>query len=166
MWPVDRVIAYVLVAVAAGTPWLEVLLVVPAAIVAGLSPVPVVVLAAVGNIVTIVPVVLLADRVRAWLRRRRSGEDSTPPRAGRGQRVMERYGLPGLALLGPLVTGIHVAALVAVGAGASRRATLVWLSLGVLAWSIVMGVVSVVGLELFIDPERLPAWFDDAARSG
>lgn len=162
----NRLVAYALVAIAAATPWLEVLLVVPAAILAGLAPVPVVVLAAAGNIVTIVPAVLLADRIRTWLRRRRStGDDETvePARAGRGQRVMERYGLPGLALLGPLVTGIHVAALVAIGAGANRRSTLYWLSLGVLVWSIVMAAITVVGLELVIDPDRLPTLFGDVA---
>jgi Ca2+/H+ antiporter, TMEM165/GDT1 family len=170
-----RVTAYVIVVIAAATPWLEVLLVVPAAIVAGLSPVPVVVLAAVGNALTIVPVVLAGDALRdRWYARRRHRSSSSDPRCGdvdepvagsprgargRGRRLFDRYGLPGLALLGPLVTGIHLAALVAVGAGAHRRATLLWLSAGVTIWAAAAAALTLLGLEAFVDPDRLPDLF-------
>lgn len=157
-------VGYLIVVVAAATPWLEVLLVVPAAIVAGLSPVPVVLLAAVGNALTIVPVVYAGDAIRTRLaRRRRRGAPPTdePPRGarGRGRRLFDRYGLPGLALLGPLVTGIHLAAAVAVAAGAARRPTLLWLSLGVAVWSAAMGLATVLGVDAFVDPEVLPDLF-------
>ena len=172
----SRATAYLVVLVAAGTPWLEVLLVVPAGIVAGLSPVPVVLVATVGNVLTILPVVLAGEAFRARSLRRRRRDDATsdphpesPVRRdaygrsggarGRGRRLFDRYGLPGLALLGPLVTGIHLAAAVAVGAGAPRRATLLWLSAGVAVWSAVTGVVTVLGVDAFVDPDRLPDLF-------
>ncbi len=182
----SRATAYLVVLVAAGTPWLEVLFVVPAGIVAGLSPVPVVLVATVGNVLTILPVVLAGEAFRARLQRGRRREAATSdpqPEAsaerdadgapsvgrdddrwsggarGRGRRLFDRYGLPGLALLGPLVTGIHLAAAVAVGAGAPRRATLLWLSAGVAVWSAVTGVVTVLGVDAFVDPDRLPDLF-------
>lgn len=188
-------LAYLTLAAAAAVPWLEVLLVVPAGIVAGLSPVAVVVVAAVGNLASLVPVVLAGDRLRAgWRRRRTSGDltatgpseadrggggspsaeapsDDSPTdgasqsadgervghgRGARARRLTERYGLPGVALLGPLVTGIHVAALAALAGGAERRATLVWAAAGVVAWSVLTGVATVVGIEALVDPDALP----------
>ena len=153
-------LAMVIVFVAAATPWLEVLLVVPAAILAGLPAIPTIVIATLGNVATLIPAVLIGDQVRDRFRRRRS--DDNGPSSRRRQRtrqLFDRYGLPGLAVLGPLVTGIHVAALVAVGAGAPRRPTILWLSGGVAIWSLAVGVATLLGIDALIEPDRLPDLF-------
>lgn len=159
-------IAYLTVFVAAAIPWLEVLLVVPAGIVAGLPPAPTAVVAALGNTATLVPLVLGGDRLRTWWRERRHREDAGPDgptpfvepegRSGRAQRLFDRYGLAGLAVLGPLLTGIHVAAIVALAAGADRRRALLWLTAGVVVWAGLAAVATVVGIEALIDPDQLP----------
>jgi Ca2+/H+ antiporter, TMEM165/GDT1 family len=168
---VSEFVAYLTVLVAAAIPWLEVLLVVPAGIVAGLPAVPTAAVAAVGNVATLVPLVLGGDRLRGWWRRRRCtrrAEDVTggdPPagdvpasstRSGRATRLFERYGLPGLAALGPLLTGVHVAAIVALAAGADRRRTVLWLTGGVVVWAAIAAVAAVVGIEALFDPDDLP----------
>lgn len=158
-------LAYLTVLAAAATPWLEVLFVVPAGVVAGLPALPVVVVASVGNIATLVPVVLLGDRIRARWRRRRVGPSGDGEghddgfREGRLQRarqLLERFGLPGLAVLGPLLTGVHVAGLAALATGADRRRVLWWLSLGVAVWSMVLGVLAELGIEALFDRDQLP----------
>ena len=148
-----RLTAYLAVFLAAATPWLEVLFVVPAGLLAGLGPVPTVVIAAAGNVATLIPVVLLGGRLRGWLDRRRERRNRG---AGRAARVMERYGLPGLAVLGPLVTGAHLAALVATGSGAGPRRTLAWMTAGVVAWSVAVGVLTVLGIDAFGARDVLP----------
>jgi uncharacterized membrane protein len=183
---VDELVAWAAVFVAAAVPWVEVLLVVPAGVLAGLSPVGVVVVGAAGNLATLVPAVLGADRARRWLVRRRAARRGTsfpqepggrhagapigpgsaitepavasPPRGrrARADRIVERFGVPGAALLGPATTGVHVAALVAVAAGADRRRTLVWCSGGVVLWAVVAAGATVLGIDAFIDAERLP----------
>ncbi len=158
----STLIALLLVFVAAATPWLEVFFVVPAAILAGLPVGPTIVIATLGNVATLVPAVLLSDRLRARVRRRRGGADDPPSRRQqRSRQLFDRYGLPGLALLGPLITGIHLAALVAVGAGAPRRATILWLSGGVAIWSLVLGIATLIGIDALIDPDSLPDLFAD-----
>jgi uncharacterized membrane protein len=166
---VSEGVAYLTVLVAAATPWLEVLLVVPAGIIAGLPPAPTVVVAAIGNLATLVPLVIGGERLRRWWRARRHRADPGPSeqpegpqseagsaRDGRARRLFDRFGLPGLALLGPLLTGIHVAAIVALGAGADRRRTIVWLSAGVVLWAGLAAGATLLGLEAFIDRDRLP----------
>lgn len=172
----SELVAYLTVLVAAAIPWLEVLLVVPAGILAGLPPVPTAAVAAVGNVATLVPLVLGGDRLRSWWQRRRharrvaerAGPDAPPEdaprtdapapskRSGRAARLFERYGLLGLAALGPLLTGIHVAAIVALAAGAGRRPTLLWLSGGVVVWSVIAAVAAVIGIEALFDADDLP----------
>lgn len=181
-------LAYLAVLVAAAVPFLEVLLVVPAGIVAGLSPAATVVAAAAGNVATLALLVVAGDRLRRWWRgrgRRRPGRADRPvaeasaqasveggagagagagagPRsrgAARARRVFERYGLPGLAALGPLLTGVHIAAVVALAAGARRRPTLVWLAGGVVVWAVVAAGATLLGIESLVDPDALPDLF-------
>jgi hypothetical protein len=186
----SQLAAYLTVFVAAAIPWLEVLLVVPAGIVAGLPPVPTALVGAAGNAATLVPLVVGGDRLRAWwqarrTRRRAARNEPDPPagpptgpadadpgaaaartddgaddgaagRGGRARRLYTRYGLPGLALLGPLLTGVHVAALVGLAAGSPRRPTLVWLLGGVVLWAALAAAATVFGLDVLVDPDDLP----------
>jgi uncharacterized membrane protein len=204
----NELLAYVTVLVAAAIPWLEVLLVVPAGIVAGLPPAPTALVGAIGNLLTLIPLVLAGDRLRSWWTRRRErrsaprpedhrapadaptdthtarDEDHAPDETGaapddasgarqtgsgrsrRAKRMAERYGLPGLAILGPLLTGIHVAAVAALAVGAERRRTLVWLSGGVVVWAAIAAAATVLGLDALVDPDALPDLLGAAASSG
>lgn len=157
----STLVAYLTVFVAAATPWLEVLLVVPAGIVAGLPPVPTTLVATAGNLITLAPLVLAGDRLRERWRRRRqaTSEDDERTPSGRGvraRRLFDRYGLPGVAALGPLLTGVHVAALVALAGGADRRRTLAWLSGGVVVWGVITAVATVAGVGTLVDRDALP----------
>jgi hypothetical protein len=184
----SQLVAYLTVFVAAAIPWLEVLLVVPAGIVAGLPPVPTALVGAAGNAATLVPLVVGGDRLRSWWQarrtRRRAGrtepdatagrltdpaaaavpedadtDDGPGGRGGRARRLYTRFGLPGLALIGPLLTGVHVAALVGLAAGSPRRPTLVWLLGGVVLWAALAAAATVVGLDALVDPDDLPDLF-------
>jgi membrane protein DedA with SNARE-associated domain len=153
----SELVAYLLVLVAAGTPWLEVLLVVPAGVLGGLPVVPTVVVATVGNVATLVPVVLAGDRLRErFVRRARHRGREPSGRGGRARRLLERYGVPGLAALGPLLTGAHLAAAVAMAAGANRRRALVWFASGVAVWAGIAGLLTVLGVDVLFDRTAAP----------
>lgn len=139
---------YVGVLVAAAIPWFE-LFAIPPAIALGMQPVMVGVVAGVGNGVVTVATVLGWERLADW-RERRSGRPfgSGSRRSERAHRVFERYGVPGLALQGPMLTGIYLAAIIALGLGAPRRQVLAWSLASVVFWSIVLVVLTVVGVEL------------------
>jgi Ca2+/H+ antiporter, TMEM165/GDT1 family len=186
--------SYVLVVLAAATPAIEVLVVVPAAIVAGMAPVPVTILAVAGNTATLAVAVLAGDRLLAAWRRRRAGRrgaagdhaaaddtagdaarddargrdaaagdprgrraalddpagDAEPSRrAERARRLARRYGVPGLALLAPITTGTHIAALAALAIGGGRARVLVALTLGLTGWAVVATVAATPGASLF-----------------
>lgn len=138
--------AYVAVIVAAATPWVEILVVIPPAIGLGLDPVAVGVLAFLGNFVPTVAIVGAYDRLA-----RRRAVASGPARSGRARRarrVLERYGVPGLALLGPLVTGIHLATVLAMATGTSRRRVVTWMGASLAVWAAGLTVASALGLGL------------------
>ncbi|MFP8956378.1 small multi-drug export protein [Natrialbaceae archaeon A-CW3] len=137
---------YVLVFLLAATPLLEILVVIPIGIALGLDPIAVAVVAFAGNVLPIYGIVALAERVSAWLERRRSSEPST--RRKRATRIWNDYGLPGLALLSPIVTGVHLATVLSLSLGARRQATLVWMTLSIGLWTVLITVGSLTGLTI------------------
>lgn len=152
-------LAYLVILLAAATPWLEVLLVVPVGVLAGLPVGPTIAVATVGNVASLLPVVLAGDRLRAWIVRRRARSSEGAAATGRGaraERLLDHYGVPGLAAVGPLLTGVHLAAAVAMATGATRRRTFGWFTAGILAWAIIAAMATTWGLDLLIDRESLP----------
>ncbi len=134
---------YVLVFLLAATPLLEILVVIPIGVALGLDPVLVAVVAFAGNVIPIYGIVLAADRLSTWLAARRDGERSK--RRARAVRLWNAYGLPGLALLAPVATGVHLAALFAMSLGAHRRSTLGWMTGSIAVWTVVITALSVTG---------------------
>jgi hypothetical protein len=75
----------------------------------------------------------------------RAPEPASPSRA---RRVFDRWGLPGLAILGPLGLGTQVSAALAVALGQGRRTTFVWISIATGVWALVAGLLAQGGLQL------------------
>nr|WP_170153632.1 small multi-drug export protein [Alkalispirillum mobile] len=137
---------YVVIFVMAATPWLELLIVIPIGVAMGLSPFWVGLVALLGNAL---PVLLIVAGWQWWLRWRGKSGASRRAMKPRVQRVWDRWGLPGLALLGPLVTGIHLATVAALLLRSESRATMVWMTLSLVVWTVGTTAAAVGGVELF-----------------
>ncbi len=142
-------------------PWLEAIVVIPVAIVAGGPAVPVLLAAMTGNLLTVWLAAVFGARVRTWWSARRAarreadgGEhpevaERRHRRAVRVERVMNRWGMPGLALLGPLGLGTQLSALAAVAVGVSARVAFIWVGAGTVLWSLVATGLTVAGVSAF-----------------
>ena len=142
--------SYVLVFLAAATPVLEVLIVIPAAVLAGMSPIPTALVALAGNLATVVLVALAGDRIIAWWSQRRPTSDKgLSHRMQRARDLVHRWGVPGLALLAPLTTGTHIATIAALATGAESRRVLSWMTIGLVIWSAIAAAATAAGLDIF-----------------
>jgi len=74
----------------------------------------------------------------------------------RSHRIMERFGVPGLALLGPFVIGIHAATAFAMAMGVDKRDVLFWFSLSLLLCSLLFGLLASLGFTQMTDGHQLP----------
>jgi hypothetical protein len=139
-------------------PWLEAVVVVPAGILAGLDPVLVVLSGLSGNMLTVALAAVYGERLRLWWMARRGGAapapdgrpHATPDGRSRGRRaqvVMQRWGMPGLALLGPIGLGTQLSAVLAVSMGVSARRTLAWIGAGTTAWCVVAAALAGAGMS-------------------
>lgn len=128
-------------------PWLEAVTVIPVGLLLGLPPVAVVLAAVIGNLITVILATYFAAEIRRWIQNRRStkGKDTASKRDGRALSVAKRWGLPGLAILGPLGIGTQLAAVAAIGLGFSARRTAIWVGSATILWSAVITVLAVQG---------------------
>ncbi len=65
------------------------------------------------------------------------------------ERVWKRYGIPGLALQAPLLTGPILATLLALTLGAPPRPLLLWMLASVVFWGVVLTAGVALGFSLF-----------------
>jgi Ca2+/H+ antiporter, TMEM165/GDT1 family len=144
-------LGYVVVVVAAAVPWVELLAVIPVAIAAGLHPGAVALLAFAGNAL---PVFAIVGGYGWWHQRRAGAAADAAGEGGiawaRARRLFVRYGLPGLALLGPPVTGIHIATVIALALHIPKRAVAWWMTGSLALWAAAVAAVSAAGVEFLL----------------
>lgn len=114
-------------------------------VLAGIPPVIAIIAAIVGNVVSMVLFVLLAGAARA-----KSGADAKPisPRRERVKRSFDRWGVPGVSLLGQTILPSQITSAAMVGFGASRRQVIVWQIVSIVVWGAAFGVLAMLGVEL------------------
>lgn len=145
----DGPLAYLLVFVFAAIPVVEVLVVIPFGVAVGLDPFLVGLAAATGNLSTVYLVVVASDWSLDFVRRR-YGEptaDTDSKTIRRAQGIWDKYGLPGVALAAPVTTGAHLAAVLGLAFGSSRRRVLGWMTGSLVLWSSVLAAASWYGME-------------------
>jgi uncharacterized membrane protein len=129
-------------------PWLEAIVVVPSGILIGLDPLPTLVFAVTGNAITIFLFAFGGSKIRSWMIKMRlsKGKTDESPRIAKAQRSFDRWGIYGLATLGPLVIGTQFAALVAVAGGVKPLKTSIVITAATVIWAgLIAGGFALVG---------------------
>jgi hypothetical protein len=124
---------------------LELWAAIPAGFALSLPAITTGVTAAAGAILGALVVLLLGERARSWLLRHRSGKNEKRP-PGRIERIWHRYGVIGLGLLAPLLTGAPLGVALGLTLGAAPRRLFLWISVGIVLWSIALTLVAALGL--------------------
>ena len=111
----------------------------------GLSPALSGAVSVAGAVAGVTLVVALGGRLRELVYRSRR----LAGRRERVERVWERYGIPGVALQAPLLTGPILATLLALALGAPPRPLLVWMLASVVFWGAVIAGAAALGFSMF-----------------
>ena len=114
-------------------------------VVGGLPPVVAGLAAAVGNMLCVFVVVVVAARARGAIVNRARADvatDEKPRSKGRErfQRWLVRFGVPGASLLGPLALPTHFTAATLVTTGVPVRRILFWQALAIVLWTTIATV--------------------------
>lgn len=147
----DIVWGYVLVFILVALPFFEVVGVVPLGILSGLHPVTTAVIGFVGNFLTVLLLIVFVDRFKAWwLKRKEEKHDEKGEKKQlKARKVWERYGLPGLALIGPFIIGSHLAAFMCMSFGTKRKQVTVWMTVSLIMWTALGASLTGAGFHYF-----------------
>ncbi|MEB1808613.1 MAG: small multi-drug export protein [Bacillaceae bacterium] len=148
----NEIIGYVIAFILAATPFFEMVAVIPLGVISGLDTIPVTIVAFLGNLITVILVILMMTQIKAWLQRRREakGKEGSTKRENRAKQIWQRYGLFGLALIGPILIGSHLAVIMAMSFGGTKKKMTVYMTSSLLLWAIVTAVGTHLGVELFM----------------
>lgn len=164
-------LSYLLVFFIAAIPLFELITVVPIAIIGGLSPIPVSILGFLGNLFTVLLLILFVDKIKGWRRAKKQNRipvresegieievseaiaadaEEESKKAKRARSIFDKYGLPGLTILGPFFVGSHISAFMAMSFGSSKKLVTGWMVASLLLWTIVSALLAVSGVSFFI----------------
>ena len=115
---------------------------IPAGFALELHPVTIGLIAAIGAMVGAGTVLVLGERVRTRLIRHRNPN----AQQGRIYQIWQRYGVIGLGLLAPLLTGAPFGVALGLTLGAPTGRLLFWICIGIVIWSIILTFLGVLGL--------------------
>ncbi len=111
----------------------------------GLHPISSGVVSIASAVVAVMLVVVLGERLQGRIYRSRR----LLRRRERIERVWKRYGIPGVALQAPLLTGPLLATVLALGLGAPPRPLMVWMIASIVLWGAALTGAAALGLSLF-----------------
>jgi Ca2+/H+ antiporter, TMEM165/GDT1 family len=131
--------------IAGAIPWMEAIAVVPAGIVVGLNPVATLFAAVIGNSLTIVLFAYFASNIRERLikRRVRKGKSAELPKLEKALKAFDKYGIYGLAVLGPILIGTQFAAAAAVLAGVKPLRASILIIASLILWAVAIAYAMV-----------------------
>lgn len=117
----------------------------------GLPPVVAVLVAVIGNVISMLAFVLVTDATRSKVREKRGSDEEPPtPRRARLKRIFDRFGVPGVSLLGQTLLPSQITSAAMVGFGASRSAVIVWQIISIVLWGTVFGWLAYLGIGAIV----------------
>jgi hypothetical protein len=99
---------------------------------------------------TVLALIIGFEKFKVWYAKRQQEKGKAlSKKSERAKNIMNKYGLPGLALLGPILIGTHIAAFIGMTLGATKKNTTVWLTASIALWSLVFGIATALGFDFF-----------------
>ncbi|AXV40574.1 small multi-drug export protein [Methanobacterium sp. BAmetb5] len=118
---------------------------IPLGLVMEINPVLIIIFSAAGAILSAIAITILGENLRARLVKWKYG-DETALKETRMYNLWNKYGIIGLGLLSPLIFGAPLGAAVGIALGAEKKGLILWMSIGIIIWSIALTVAGSMGL--------------------
>lgn len=130
---------------------LELWLAIPLGLALGLNPVIIAFASMAGSIFAVLVVALTGANLRNRILRWRYKNE--PTQHHRWYQIWNKYGVMGLGLISPLIFGAPLGTAVGMALGAKKEKLVIWMSLGILIWSLGLtwaGFMGMLNLQSFI----------------
>ncbi len=117
----------------------------------GLHPVVAIAAAVVGNVLSMLVFVLGTHATRSKVRDvRGSDQVEETPRRQRLRRAFDRFGVPGVSLIGQTLLPSQITSAAMVGFGASKNAVIFWQIISIILWGVLFGTFAHLGFSALL----------------
>lgn len=127
---------------------LELWAAIPIGLAIKLNPIIIGIASALGAIFAAILVSTVGDSIRERVIKWRYGENNDL-KSSRYYRIWNKYGTAGLGFLSPLLFGAPLGAALGIALGAEKKPLLLWMSVGIVFWSIILTVAGFFGIMSF-----------------
>lgn len=118
-------------------------------VIAGINPIITVMAAVVGNFISIIIFVFFGDKLQNFRKNRTKDTESITARKKKIKDRFDKYGIPGVSLLGQTILPSQITAMTMVTFGASRNKVIVWQTLAITLWGTIVGTLVSLGFNIF-----------------
>lgn len=154
----------IIIALAGAVPFIEGEGAVAIGILGGMNPITAGLAAGLGGFASVFVVVSLSSRARQAVRARRSRalvasdgtvidarvESEPSARERKFRKMFDRYGVPGVCLLGPLVLPPVFTAPMLIAVGVTPKRVLAWQAVGIMLWVVVLAALSMAAVSAMV----------------
>ena len=112
----------------------------------GLHPVVAILVAVIGNVISMLIFVYGAGAIRDKARKNKTDEPTE--KRQRLKRMFDKFGVPGVSLLGQTLLPSQITSSAMVGFGANRNAVAFWQIISIIGWGVLFGVLATLGINL------------------
>ncbi len=119
-------------------------------VIIGVPPILAVVAAVAGNIISTFLVIATAGSIRDAATRKHTGNKELNPRQQKVGKYLNRFGVPGVCLLGPLVVASQITAPALVALGAKKSSVYLFQAISIVVWGVLFGFFGDVVVNWFM----------------
>jgi hypothetical protein len=132
-------------------PFLEAFVAVPIGILLDLPFILVVLVGATSNWLSVMAVIVFSSFIRSWfLEKERNNSDHFINRRFQKTKLyFNKYGVPGISLLGPIMGTNHIGALVCIMARATKKNVILWQTVSIVFWAVGTGILLIYGVDIY-----------------
>jgi uncharacterized membrane protein len=145
---INIVYQFVMIFIIGFTPFLEAHVAVPVGVLLKLPIISTALLGIVANIASVMLVILFTTLIKTKLTKSHN-KSTLNGRLQKAQIYFNRYGVPGLSFMGPIVGANHISAFVSVAAGASKERVIIWQTISIILWGIGSGLLIYYGVDIY-----------------
>lgn len=114
----------------------------------GLHPVVAIVMAIIGNVASMLAFVYGAGAIRDKATKNRDKDAEPSHKRQRLKHMFDKFGVPGVSLLGQTLLPSQITSMAMVGFGANRNAVAFWQIISIILWGVLFGVLATLGVNL------------------
>ena len=114
----------------------------------GLHPVVGILMAIIGNVLSMLAFVYGAGAIRDKARKNKDEDGEPSHRRQRLKHMFDKFGIPGVSLLGQTLLPSQITSMAMVSFGANRNVVAFWQIISIILWGVLFGVLATLGVNL------------------